>query len=317
MRTTRTRRTAAVTLLTAAALALAACGGSGDDGEGGDAAPTRAVVDATGAEVRVPVEPKKIVALSEQDLDGLLALGVKPAGTVNGRGQTTPPAYLGDLAAGITNVGTVAEPALDAINDLEPDLILAGGVADEARLASLRDIAATVVTYQPETDWKTAFEKTAETVNKTGEADAWLADYATKATETKTAIAGHEGESVSIIRWNPDGPVVMLKDSFASLVVQDTGLVRPGTQQEPGFAHTDVLSLENLDRADGDWIFAATLQPGSAEALAEAKETPAFAALGAVEKERFVEVDGTLWTSRGGPLGALKVLGDLTANLGK
>lgn len=181
----------------------------------GSTASTRAVVDATGAEVQVPVEPKKIVALSEQDLDGLLALGVKPSGTVNGRGQTTRPAYLGDLAAGITVVGTVAEPALDAIAD-------------------------------------------------------------------------HEGESVSIIRWNPDGPVVMLKDSFASLVIRDAGLVRPATQQEPGFAHTDVLSLENLDKPDGDWIFAATL----------------------------VEVDGTLWTFRGGPLGALKVLEDLTANPG-
>ncbi|HEY1178331.1 MAG TPA: iron-siderophore ABC transporter substrate-binding protein [Phytomonospora sp.] len=314
MRTTRTRRTAAAALLTAAALALAACGGA-DDGEGGDSAPTRAVTDATGTEVHVPVAPKKVVALSEQDLDGLLALGVKPSGTVNGRGQTTPPAYLGDLAAGITIVGTVAEPALDAVNDLEPDLILAGGVADEARLAALRDIAPTVVTYKPETDWKTAFKKTAETVNKSAEAETWLADYTAKADETKTAIADHAGESVSIIRWNPDGPVVMLKDAFASLVIQDAGLVRPDTQQDPGFAHTDVLSLENLDKADGDWIFAATLQPGSAEALAEAKETPAFAALKAVEDERFVEVDGTLWTSRGGPLGALKVLGDLTAAL--
>ncbi|MEV0645318.1 iron-siderophore ABC transporter substrate-binding protein [Phytomonospora sp. NPDC050363] len=314
MRTTRTRRAAAVTFVAAAMLALAACGGSGD-GEGGDAAETRSVTDATGAEVKVPVEPKKIVALSEQDLDGLLALGVKPAGTVNGRGQQTPPAYLGDLTAGIAIVGTVAEPALDAVNDLEPDLILAGGVADEQRLAALRDIAPTVVTYKPETDWKTAFKKTAEAVNKSTAADTWLADYDTEAGDAKTAIAAHAGESVSIIRWNPDGPVVMLKDSFASLVVQDAGLVRPDTQQDPGFAHTDVLGLENLDKADGDWIFAATLQPGSAEALTEAKETPAFAALGAVKAERFVEVDGTLWTSRGGPLGALKVLEDLKSNL--
>lgn len=316
MRRTPTWRAAAVTLATAAALALSACGGT-EDAEGNDAAANRAVTDVTGAQVQVPVEPKKVVALSEQDLDGLLALGVKPAGTVNGRGQQAPPAYLGDLTAGITIVGTVAEPAMDAINDLEPDLILAGGVADEQRLAALRDIAPTVVTYKPEDDWKTAFKKTADSVNRAAAAETWLADYDTKAAEAKTAIAAHAGESASIIRWNPDGPVVMLKDSFASLVVQDAGLVRPDTQQDPGFAHTDVLSLENLDKADGDWIFASTLQPGSAEALTEAKETPAFAALGAVKAERFVEVDGTLWTSRGGPLGALKVLEDLKTHLGK
>ncbi|WP_285661293.1 ABC transporter substrate-binding protein [Actinorhabdospora filicis] len=312
----RTTRTLTAALAMAAALVLSACGSSGGDGDGGgDPAATRDVTDVTGAVVKVPAAPKKVIALSEQDLDGLLALGVTPAGTVNGRGQQAPPAYLGDKASGIKSVGSVAEPALDAINELEPDLILAGGVADEARLKALRDIAPTVVTYKPADDWKTAFNKAAEAVGKTDAAATWLQTYTSTVEATKTAIAKHVGESVSILRWNPDGPVIMLKDSFASLVVQETGLVRPATQQEPGFAHTDVLSLENLAKADGDWIFASTLQPGSAEALKQAKESPAFAALGAVKNERFTEVDGTLWTSRGGPLGALKVLEDLGKHL--
>src|SRR5690554_1422860 len=101
-------------LLIISLLVLSACGSSPAAAPEPDAAPneapaptTRTVVDAAGKSVAVPWRPERVVALSEPDLDAMLALEQKPAGTVSGRGQTSTPRYLGDLPAGIPIVGTV------------------------------------------------------------------------------------------------------------------------------------------------------------------------------------------------------------------
>ncbi|CAM3419431.1 ABC transporter substrate-binding protein [Stackebrandtia soli] len=314
------RRNAFARLAVAASVALIAlsgCGGGEKPADASDEAATRTIEDSTGTEVTVPTKPERVVALSEQDLDAALALGVTPVGTINGRGQTGPSEYLGDATEGIEIVGDVGKPTVDKILELEPDLVLFGAAMDEEQLAQMRELVpATVVTYGVEDDWKTAFANTADALNLADEATQWLTDYDTKVAEVSGTFGDNAGATVSIVRWNPDGPGIMLHEAFASLVIQDLGLVRPENQQEPGFAHTEPLSLENLKRIDADWLFVGTLVPGSEEKLAEAKENPAFAELDSVKNDRFIEVDGTLWTSRGGPLGALQIVDTIAEHLG-
>ncbi|NOK64362.1 MAG: hypothetical protein GFH27_549431n50 [Chloroflexi bacterium AL-W] len=76
----------------------------------------------------VPANPQRVVVLSEQDLDAALALDASVVGTVNGRGQPPPPLYLGDRVEGITSVGSFTEPSLETVAELDPDLILIGGI---------------------------------------------------------------------------------------------------------------------------------------------------------------------------------------------
>ena len=300
--------------LAACALALTGCGDTAEPAAATGA--TRTVTDATGTAVAVPLAPRRVVALSEQDLDGALALGVTPVGTVNGRGQTTPPAYLGEKIAGITVVGDVAKPAMDALVPVAPVLILAGGTTDAQILADLRKLAPTVVTYKPADDWKTALRALADTLGLTDAATAWLADYDRQAADARTAFRSNAGAEVSIVRWNPQGPGVMQTGHFASSVAADLGLKRPAGQQEPGFAHSEPLSLENLSRADGDWLFLGTLNPAGKQALEAARTSAAYRALKAVRSNRVMPVDGTVWTSRGGPAAALLVIRDIRTALG-
>jgi iron complex transport system substrate-binding protein len=301
----------------ALALVLALTGCGADDGEASARADgaTRSVTDATGAAFEVPVEPKRVVALSEQDLDGALALGLKPVGTVNGRGQKTPPVYLAERAAGVPVVGDVAKPTLDKVVEAAPDLILAGSVADQQILAQLRQVAPTVVTYKPEENWKTAFTRLGETLGKSAAASAWLAGYDKKVADAKAKLGPAAGAEVSIVRWNPQGPGVMQTGHFASLVAADLGLRRPAGQQEAGFAHSAPLSLEKLSAIDADWIFLGTLNPPGRAALDRATATPAFRQLGAVRSGHLVNVDGTVWTSRGGPVAAERVIDDVVKAL--
>jgi len=281
---------------------------------------SRVVVDARGREVAVPAAPQRVVALSEADLDALLALGVRPAGTIQGRGQTgTPPRYLGERAAGIPLVGAVNAPNIEAILAVQPDLILAGNLADEQVLAQLRLIAPTVVTFQTDENWRDAFRRVAQAVNREAEAQAILDAYEDRLAEVRATLGDRAQAEVSIVRWNPQGPVYMLPGAFSSTVIAELGLKRPAHQQTgTGAGHSPTLSLEMLELLDADWIFVGTLaaEGEAVEAMKAVMATPAFQQLKAVRQGHVTVVDGSLWSSAMGPLAAMAILDDVEQALG-
>lgn len=282
-------------------------------------AATRQVEDAFGNTVTVPAEPERVVTLNEIDLDTALTLGVTPIGTVNGRGQAAPPRYLeGKVPSGIKVVGDLDNPNLETLLELEPDLILTGPVKPE-QLAILNEIAPTVTTFKWAEPWQSSMQRTAHILNKDAEAKAFLDRYEARAAEARERLKDHQGETFSIVRWNPKGPSYMFKDAFSSTVVEDVGLVRPAHQQDPGHTHSMALSLESLELLDADWLVIGTLATSgeAVEALSQAEETPAFRQLSSIQAKRFDAVDGSLWTSLGGPMAALQVIEDVESIVGK
>jgi iron complex transport system substrate-binding protein len=282
-------------------------------------AQTRQVEDAFGNSVTIPAAPKRVITLSEIDLDTALTLGVTPIGTINGRGQAAPPRYLeGKLPEGIKVVGDIENPNLEILLELEPDLILTGPVKPE-QLAILNEIAPTVTTFNWARPWQESMLRTAHVLNKDAEARAFLDRYNARAEEARERLQDYQGETFSIVRWNPKGPSYMFKDAFSSTVVEDVGLVRPAHQQDPGHTHSMALSLESLDLLDADWLVIGTLATSgeAVEALQQAEETPAFRQLSAIQAKRFAAVDGSLWTSLGGPMAALQIIKDIESIVGK
>ncbi|HWW04184.1 iron-siderophore ABC transporter substrate-binding protein [Collimonas sp.] len=272
----------------------------------------RAIVDAAGRAVRVPVQPQRVLALSEIDLDSLLALKIKPVGATNGRGQGGMPHYLGNAVSGLASVGNFGSPVLDLVIAAQPDLILVGSLPDPELLAQLSKIAPTVVSYKQGEDWQLALRRIAEVVGRPAQADALLSAYRRRAETLRGKLGAQANATVSVVRWNPQGPSYMLKDAFASLVLADLKMRRPAAQMQAGVAHSPPLSLEALSRIDADWLFVGTLNTSQAnDALSAARQSPAFRQLGAVQKGHMVAVDGSLWTSPGGPLAALAILNDV------
>jgi iron complex transport system substrate-binding protein len=254
-------------------------------------------------------EPLRVLALSELDLDALLALGITPVGATKGRGQQAMPRYLGKAADSVKSVGNFASPVPELALALQPDLILAGGVPDPELLARLGKIAPTVVTYRPGEHWQTALRRVGAAVGKTPQAEAVLADYQRRADALRVRLQGQLGASVSVVRWNPQGPAYMLRDSFASLVLADLKLRRPASQQQAGAAHSPPLSMEALVLIDADWLFVGTLDAGGA--LHAAAASAPFQRLKAVKAGHMRAVDGSLWTGPGGPLAAIAILADI------
>ncbi|MBD0695632.1 iron-siderophore ABC transporter substrate-binding protein [Streptomyces sp. CBMA123] len=326
LRPTRRHAARALAVTGAAALLLTGCGSSGSNSEkssnSASAAPgsaadaadggKRTVKDATGKAVEVPAAPQRIVTLTQEDLDAVLALGVKPVGITNGQGLGEPPAYLKDKVQGVPVVGNLLQPVMDKVIAAKPDLILAGDMQDEQVLKQLREITpATLVTMAPTDDWKLAFRGIGNAVNKLDRADKVIDDYQAKAVRAGADLGKNKGAAVSIVRWNPTGPSWMERKQFASGVALDMGLTRPAVQDKDGNAHSPALSLEKLSEIDGDWLFLSTLTDDGKAALKDVQSKPAYRQLTAVRNDHTVTVDGSVWSTRGGPLAADVVIGDL------
>lgn len=282
------------------------------------AAGTRTVKDVEGQTVEVPEQAKRVVALSEIDLDSCLALGVKPVGTVNGRGQTSYPHYLqtspaAELARDVPIVGDIGRPNMEALVKLKPDLILTSPTRPEV-LVLLRKIAPTVVTYKSGDEWKVVFTRVADALGQKAKADDFMTSYRKELDSAKAKLATVKDKSVSIVRWNPKGPAFMYRDAFASLVLRDMGFDRPQAQKVPGERHSMPLSLEALNDIDAGWLFVGTLEPrgDATEAMQEIAKSSAFQRLGAVKAKHYFPVDGSKWTSAGGPLAALSIVKETT-----
>lgn len=279
----------------------------------------RAIEDAVGATVCVPEHPQRVVALMEADLDALLALGVTPIGTTNGRGQSTPPRYLQEYLSDITVVGDFYNPNLELVLGLDPDLILFGGFDDPEVLAQLNAIAPTINTFQNGESWKSHLLRVGTVMNMSDAAQAFITSYDERVQTIKDNLGDNAGAEFIVARWSAEGPQVMAPTTFSSGVLLDLGLTAPSEipDLQVGHPHSEPLSLEAIGVLDVDWAFIGTLsaEGDAVTALDAAIANPIFQALTVVQNDHVVFVDGSLWTSIGGPIAATQVLDNVEASL--
>ena len=319
----------------AASLALSACGGNGSNASDPVAAgPTRVVVDAEGTEVTVPEHPERVVVLSEPTMDGTLALGVTPIGAVTGRGQQTVPNYLADVASDLPILGGIAQPNFEAIGAAKPDLILVDGTSvnnNPEVLEALKQIAPVVYTGYAGGEWRTNFRQVAGALGLVEEGEKVIADYEANVAGTKASLGSVGEQTFSIVRWQGTAPALILKELPPGQALVDLGLRRPPAQDTFGRGHSEPVSLENLQRIDADYIFFGTLGgssvsnpkaggsadlEGARKALEAAKQVPGFTRLNAYRQDHIILVDGSAWTSTGGPLLMNRLVDDVRKALG-
>lgn len=286
-----------------------------------DGTPFRVIEDVRYDAVAVPVDPQRVVTLSEPTLDGALALDVKPVGSVNGRGQSTMPNYLIDLAEGIPEVGSVAQFNFEAIAAREPDLILtyASGGNNPESVKILEQIAPVYFVGYAGAEWKTTFRNTANALNRLDDAEQLLSEFDAYAADVKARLheAGYGDKTFSIVRWQGSNASLILKELPPGMALEAIGLQRPPAQDREGRGHSEPISLENLDEADADYMFFGTLGGSSVDnplaggtadvsgaqaAFDEAVKVPGFTDLNAYKNDNIILVDGSMWTSTGGPI---------------
>lgn len=289
------------------------------------------VKDIDGVEVTVPATPQRVVTLSEPTTDGALALGIKPIGVVAGRGQADVSNYLKPQAGDLPILGVIGTPNYEAIGAAKPDLILVDGTSvnnNPEALRVLRQIAPVVFTGYAGGDWRVNFEIVADALNLAEEGRQFLARHDARVAEVSAQLEekGLLDQTYSIVRWQGNGAGLILKELPPGKALTALRMARPAEQDKEGRGHSEPVSLENINHIDADWIFFGTLggssvgnpQAGgelgveaSAKALEEAMRVPGFAALGAVKAGQVIPVDGSVWTSTGGPLLMGRIVEDI------
>ena len=93
---------------------------------------------------QVPINAKKVVILTNEGTEALLALGIKPIGAV--KSWTGNPWYhhIKDKMQGVEVLGTETQVNLENLAALEPDLIIGNKMRQEKLYDTLSMIAPTV-----------------------------------------------------------------------------------------------------------------------------------------------------------------------------
>ncbi|MCA0144250.1 ABC transporter substrate-binding protein [Blastococcus sp. LR1] len=233
----------AVTLGLAATLALTACGGSPDREEtaAGPAAEGEGfplTVEHAMGSTEIPSRPERVVVLDTGELDSVLSLGVTPVGAVTTAVSDGFLSYLAEDAEGVEVVGTIAEPDLEAIAALEPDLILSNKVRHEDIYEQLAQIAPTVFAEKVGAVWKENLLLDARALGLEDEARSALDDYEADAAALGEDLGDPAGTTVSAMRFVEGTIRVYTAESFIGTVLADIGLdqLQLPTGETPTFA---------------------------------------------------------------------------------
>lgn len=291
-----------------AALLAGACAGEGGRPDDGGTAAGRTITHAMGA-TTVPADPQRVVVLDTQELDAALSLGVVPVGATRTAVADALPSFLaGKAPAGeIATVGTIAEPNLEAIAALQPDLILSSKLRHEDIYPQLSAIAPTVLAERTGDAWKGNFLLYADALGRKPAAEQQLADYEGRAAALGPRVDAAE-TSVSVARFTSEEIRLYGPKSFIGTVLADVGFVRPEVVARSTETFVKISS-EQLGMAAGDVIFTCVF--GSAETTAKATSQQVWSTLPAVQEGKVYDVSDDVWMLAIGPTGANLVLDDI------
>ncbi|KYQ87202.1 MULTISPECIES: ABC transporter substrate-binding protein [Thermoactinomyces] len=279
--------------------------------------PTRSIEHAMGT-TQVPEHPKRIVVLTNEGLEALLSIGIKPVGAVQG---FTPDGglwydHLEPEMSSVKSVGTELQPNLETIAGLKPDLIIGNKVRQEKVYNQLSAIAPTVFAEDLTGDWKENFKLYAKTVGQEKKAEEVLDEYHKKVEAVRKNAGDLINKEVSVVRFVAGNTRLYQLDSFSGVILKDIGFKRPEIQNKNDFAA--VITKEQIPQADGDILFYFTYNYGDTQGDAQEKEftsDPLWKNLKAVKNNMVFKVDDVIWNTAGGAKAAFLMLDQLNQHI--
>jgi iron complex transport system substrate-binding protein len=294
-------------------LFVAGCGSqpsASEEGKTGQQA-TRTVKHAMG-ETKVPEKPQRVVVLTNEGIEAVLALGIKPVGAV--KSWIGDPFYkhIAKDMEGVTVVGEEKQPNLEKIAALKPDIILGNKMRHEKIYQQLSAIAPTVYSETLRGEWKDNFKLYADALNRKAEGDKVLADWDKRIADFKQKAGDKLSTKVSLVRFMTGKTRIYYKDTFAGVILNEIGFARPAKQNNDGFA--DDVTKERIPDMDGDIMFYYTYDTGDGKASQAEKEwtnDPLWKNLNVVKNHKVYKVDDMIWNTAGGVRAANLMLDDL------
>jgi iron complex transport system substrate-binding protein len=244
----------------------------------------------------IPLHPQRIITLWNGTLGSVWALGIRPIASTWIPGQPFP-AYLQDVD-GVEFVGTVNEPNLEKIVQLNPDLILSN-----TRLQQINDqlskIAPTVVMDlpSPPLSWQQNLVNAAQVFDRKQESKHLIAAYWQRIEQIRQTLGDRRlQKQISVAALFPGYGILAYGEKHpVGILLKDIGLKRPPSQTGD-FDVTSTISEENLLDIDADVLFLSSFGgEAGKQALEKLQQRPLWQKLKAVQQNQVYLVDSDHW----------------------
>lgn len=310
-------------LLLALAVIVSGCGQSGSKNNEGNSSATegtnasktedtRVITHAMG-ETKIEGNPTRIVVLSNEGTEALLALGIKPVGAV--KSWTGDPWYdhiKADME-GVTVVGEESQPNIELIASLKPDLIIGNKLRQEKVYDQLKAIAPTVFSETLRGAWQSNFMLYADAIGKKADGEKIIADYDNRAADFKSKAGDKLNQKVSVVRFMAGKTRIYLEDTFTGIAFSKLGITRPENQKYKD-TFVEEITKERLPEVDADMLFYFTYETGDGKGTKMEEEMlkdPLWQSLQVVKNNKAIRVSDAIWNTAGGVIAANLMLDEL------
>ncbi|MGH2584665.1 MAG: ABC transporter substrate-binding protein [Dehalococcoidia bacterium] len=280
---------------------------------GTDAAPgvfPRTIRHAMG-ETTIKAAPQRVVVLDTGERDAVVDMGIRPVGSIAGSAGQTP-AYLGDALEDAAPVGTIAEPDIEAIAVLRPDVILSNKLRHEAQYNTFAAIAPTVFGERAGLVWRHNYALYAQALGREEHGAATVAQYDKRVRQLNARLPAAR-PSVSVIRVLDGNVRYYQRANFIGIVLTDLGFPRPESQNVDDFGLVN-LGLETLGQYGDADLIVLSIVGGDANAFGkELQGSPVWKTLKAAQKGAVLTVDDGVWIGGLGYKAASIVHDDIAA----
>lgn len=255
--------------------------------------------------------PQRVVVLELSFVDALAAVGVSPVGVAD---DNDPARILPEVRARIQpwkSVGTRAQPSLEVIAALKPDLIIADAARHGGILGQLKTIAPTLM-----------LKSRNETYAENLQSAAIIGKVLGKDHEMQQRLAEHHQRMQAIAAGLPKNLKVVFgtsreqqfnlhsRDSYTGSVLAALGMNVPQPVNQVALAS---ISLEQLLAIDPDWLIVAHYRQQSI--VRNWQQDALWSVLKAAQHNQVAAVDSNVWARMRGLFAAEHIASDLVAIL--
>lgn len=253
--------------------------------------------------------PQRIVVLELSFADALAAVNISPVGIAD---DNDPSRILSDVSAHFApwqSVGTRAQPSLEAISALKPDLIIADSSRHAGIYSALQAIAPVLL-----------LKSRNETYEENLQSAAIIGKIVGKDAEMSQRLALHHQRMQAFAAQLPKGASVVFgtsreqqfnlhsRESYTGSVLTALGLTLPAPVNNAPMA---AIGLEQLLAINPAWLIVAHYRQQSI--VRTWQQDPLWQVMQAAQKQQIAEVDSNIWARMRGIFAAERIGADMVS----
>ncbi|SFN32449.1 ABC transporter substrate-binding protein [Proteiniclasticum ruminis] len=247
------------------------------------------ITDSTGNEVTIPEKPMNVVSLAPSITETFFALGVEELLV----GRTEYCDYPSEVS-GIESIGTLQEPNIEKIAELEADLVIASTHFKEEAQKKLEELGITVLVLNPNDSFEGVYDvigKMGTVLDAQSKAEEIVDSMKEKVSSVEEKVKELSSPSVYyVVGYGEYGDYTAGKGTFISEMIERAGGINVADDVE-GWSY----SLEKLVEHDPQIILVSKYYETKSGFIS----TEGYKELTAVKEEKVMEIDSNLIDRQG------------------